>query len=250
MNDIKDIVADIVKHTATGFIENVKITGTNDETVIDSIDANRTVIIKGSLHNPVTDLSGELGLGNLKFLKGVLNLSNYKSPDATVTVESRDKNGQTLPDRLLFKDQYGNTDNYRFMSKEIIDQVLQTVKFKGAAWDVTITPTKQKLGELQSAASLYGGIEPNISLKVENSELIISFGSNKGSFAGKRVFAEDVDGTYDEPHSWNLSKILTILDLGMSGKKCTMSVSSLGVIQITVDSGIGEYTYILPANSI
>jgi hypothetical protein len=250
MNDIKDVVADIVKHTATGFIENVKITGSDDETIIDSIDTNRTVIIKGNLHEPVVELSGELGFGNLKFLKGVLSLKNYKEPDSTVTVETREKNGNTIPDSLIFKDQYGNTDKYRFMSKEIIEQVLQTVKFKGANWDVTINPTKQKLSELQSAASIYGGIEPNISLKVENNELIVSFGSNRGSFAGKRVFAEDVDGTYDEPHSWNFAKILTILDLGMSGKECTMSVSSVGVMQITVDSGIGVYNYILPANTI
>lgn len=250
MNDIKDVVADIVKHTATGFIDNVKITGSEEETVIDSIDSNRTVIIKGKLNKPVSDLSGEIGLGNLKFLKGVLSLKNYKEQDSTVTVESRAKNGNDVPDSLLFKDQYGNTDNYRFMSKEIIDQVLQTVKFKGANWDITINPTKQKISELQSAASIYGGIEPNISLKVENNELVISFGTNKGSFTGKRVFAENVEGTYNEPHSWNLSKVLTILDLGMSGQECSMSVSSVGVIQITVNSGIGVYNYILPANTI
>lgn len=250
MNDIKDVVADIVKHTATGFIENVKITGSKKETVIDSIDPNRTVIIKGTLHSPVSDFSGELGFGNLKFLKGVLNLKNYKETSATVTVETREKNGNTVPDSLLFKDEYGNTDKYRFMSKEIIDQVLQTVKFKGANWDVTVNPTKQKVSELQSAAAIYGGIEPNISLKVDNGELIVTFGSSKGSFAGKRVFAENLSGTYDEPHSWNLSKVLTILDLGMSGKECTMSVSSVGVMQITVDSGIGVYNYILPANTI
>lgn len=250
MNDIKDVVADIVKHTATGFIENVKITGSEKETVIDSIDANRTVIVKGKLHNSVSEFSGELGFGNLKFLKGVLNLKNYKESDSTVTVKSREKNGNIVPDSLVFKDAYGNTDNYRFMSKEIIDQVLQTVKFKGANWDFTVRPTKQKLSELQSAASIYGGIEPNISLKIEDGELVISFGSSRGSFAGKRVFAEEVEGEYDEPHSWNLSKVLSILDLGMSGKECTMSVSSVGVMQITVDSGIGVYNYILPANTI
>lgn len=250
MHDLKDIVSDVVKHTATGFIENVKITGSDEETLIDSIDTNKTVIIKGKLHEPVPDFSGEIGFGNLKFLKGVLNLKNYKDEQAKVTVQTRERNDETIPDCLLFTDQYGNSDKYRFMSKEIINQVLQTVKFKGAKWNFTIKPTKQKVNELQSAASIYGGIEPNITLSVEDKNLVVTFGSQKGSFVGQRVFAENIKGKYEGNHSWNLSKVLTILDLGMSGKSCSLSVSDVGVMQITVDSGLGEYNYILPANTI
>jgi hypothetical protein len=246
MTELKDIVADIVKHTATNFIENVKITDSETETIIETIDVDKTVILIGKLHTPISKINDEIGLGNLGFLKGVLNLSNYKTSGSTVDVELREKNGNTIPDGLIFKDQEGNTDRYRFMSKEIINQRLKTIKFKGAKWNVEIEPTKQKVSELKSAASIYGESDTNFQLKTEKGNLIITLGSVKTSYSGKRVFATNVTGTYTENFYWPLSKVLTILNLGMSGK-CKMSVSELGVLKISIDSGIGTYDYILPS---
>jgi len=249
MLELKDVVSDVIKHTAIGFIDHVKITGSDSETLIDAMDGDRTVILKGKLHMPVSQFSGEFGFGNLGFLKGLLNLSNYKQDGAKVDVVSRQKNGVDILDHLLFQDANGNTDRYRVMGKEIIDQVLQTVKFKGAKWDVTVAPTKQKVSELQSVASIYGGIEPNFNLKIEDKNLVITIGSQTGNFAGKRVFATGITGDYKGSHQWPLSKVLTILNLGMSGT-CSMSASSIGALQISVDSGIGKYDFILPALTI
>jgi hypothetical protein len=246
MLQVKDVITDIVKHTGLPFIEHVKLTGSNSETVIDSMDGDRTVIVKGKLNTPLTDLEGEIGLGNLGFLKGVLNLPNYKADGSTVEIVYRDKNNQKVADHLLFKDSVGNTDKYRFMSKEIIDQVLKTVKFKGVVWDIVVTPTKQNVSELQSISSIYGGIEPNFTLKTENKNLIVTVGNSNGSFSGKRIFATQVGGDLKEQFAWPLKQVLAILNLGMSGK-CTLSVSKVGALQITVDSGIGQYDYILPA---
>lgn len=249
MLELKDVINDIVKHTAIGFIEHVKITGSSTETLIDAMDPDRTVILKAKLHSPIPEFEGEIGFGNLGFLKGLLNLQNYKQEGTAIEVLNREKNGISFPDHLLFKDVNGNSDRYRFMSKETIDQVLQTVKFKGAKWDVVVEPTKQKVSELQSAASIYGGIEPNFTLKIENGDLVINIGLNTGNFAAKRIFSKDVKGDYKENHPWPLSKVLTILNLGMSGK-CTMSISKMGALQISVDSGIGKYDYILPALTV
>lgn len=249
MLEIKDVISDIVKHTAVGFIEHVKITGSANETLIDAMDTDRTVILKARLHQPINEFDGEIGFGNLGFLKGLLNLSNYKQEGTTLSVVSREKNGITIPDHLVFKDENGNSDRYRFMNKETIDQVLQTVKFKGAKWDVVIEPTKQKVSELQSAASIYGGIEPNFTIKLDNGDMIVNIGANTGNFTARRVFAKGVKGDYKENHPWPLSKVLTILNLGMSAK-CTMSFSKIGALQISVDSGIGQYDYILPALTV
>jgi len=249
MSELKDIVADIVKHTGTNFIEHVKIIDVDGETTIETMDVDKAVIVKAKLHNPIGEINGEIGLGNLKFLKGVLNLQNYKMEGSSVSVEHRDRNGETIPDSLIFKDKEGNTDRYRFMSKAIIDEKLKTVKFKGATWNVHVEPTKQKVSELQSAAAIYGGNDTTFQLKTQDNNLVISFGSEKTSYSGKRIFANGVSGTYQEQFQWPLSKVLSILDLGMSGK-CKMSVSDLGVLQITIGSGIGEYNYILPSLNI
>ena len=219
------------------------------ETVLDAMDTDRTVILKAKLHNTQPEFVGEFGLGNLGFLSGVSGLANYKEDSATIDVVSRERNGVNSPDHLMFKDAEGNTDQYRFMSKEIIDQNLQTVKFKGTEWDVTFEPTKAKYMELQSIAAIYGGIEPNFTVKTENGNLIITVGAADGSLTGKRTFATNVDGELNEGYAWPLSQVLAILKLGMSGT-CVMQISKRGALQISIDTGIGKYDYILPALTV
>lgn len=246
----RDVVQDIVKHTAgLGFISAVKVSGTDEETTLDAMDTDRTVILKAKLHNSVSDFEGEFGLGNLGFLSGVTNLPNYQEDTATVEVVKRERNGTEVPDHLLFKDAEGNKDQYRFMSKEIVDQTLQTAKFRGVNWDVTFEPTKQKVSELTQVAGIYGGIEPNFTVKTEGSDLIVTVGAADGSFTGKRTFATNVDGEINEGFAWPLSQVLAILKLGMSGT-CVMQISAKGALQISVDSGIGKYDYILPAQTV
>jgi hypothetical protein len=246
----RDIVQDIVKHTAgLGFITSVKVTGTDESTTLDAMDADRTVILQAKLHNTVEEFNGEFGLGNLGFLAGVTALSNYQADDSTVEVVARDRNGVSSPDHLMFKDVDGNTDQYRFMSKEIIEQTLQTVKFKGVEWDVTLEPTKAKVNELQQVAGIYGGIEPNFTVKTEGSDLIVTVGAADGSFTGKRTFAQNVNGEITEGYAWPLAQVLAILKLGMSGT-CVMQISKKGALMISVDSGIGKYDYILPALTV
>ena len=246
----RDIVQDIVKHTAgLGFITSVKVTGTDESTTLDAMDADRTVILQAKLHNTVEEFNGEFGLGNLGFLAGVTGLGNYQTDDATVEVVARDRNGVSSPDHLMFRDADGNTDQYRFMSKEIIEQTLQTVKFKGVEWDVTLEPTKAKVNELQQVAGIYGGIEPNFTVKTEGTDLIVTVGAADGSFTGKRTFAKNVTGEITEGYAWPLAQVLAILKLGMSGT-CVMQISKKGALMISVDSGIGKYDYILPALTV
>ena len=250
MSTVKDAVQDIVRMTAgLGFINAVKVSGSDSETLLDAMDAERTVIVKASLHNPMSEFVGEFGLGNLGFLAGVTNLPNYKEENATVEVVSRERNGVNTPDHLLFTDADKNTDQYRFMSKEIIEQTLQTVKFKGTDWDVTFEPTKQKVSELTQVAGIYGGIEPNFTVKTEDGNLIITVGAADGSLTGKRTFAQNVEGELNEGYAWPLTQVLAILKLGMSGQ-CVMQISKRGALQISIDTGIGKYDYILPALTV
>lgn len=247
---VKDAVQDIVRMTAgLGFINAVKVTGTDSETTLDAMDADRTVIVKASIHNTIPEFTGEFGLGNLGFLSGVTNLPNYREDDATIEVVSRERNGVSSPDHLLFKDKDDNTDQYRFMSKEIIEQTLQTVKFKGTEWDVTFEPTKAKVSELTQVAGIYGGIEPNFTVKTEDGNLIITVGAADGSLTGKRTFANNVDGELNEGYAWPLNQVLSILKLGMTGT-CVMQISKRGALQISIDTGMGKYDYILPALTV
>ena len=141
---MKDILLDVVDHTAgLGFIENVKVTGTDAETAFEAMDADRTVILNAKTTNPVAEFVGEFGMGNLGFLNGIVNLNGYKAEEGKINVNNRERNGEQVLESLTFEDQYGNTDQYRFMSKEVVEQQLKTVKFKGVNWNVSFEPTKQ-----------------------------------------------------------------------------------------------------------
>jgi len=245
---MKDTILDIVKHTAgLGFIESVKVTGTVDETRLDAMDTDRTVILNAKLHNPVADFIGEFGMGNLGFLNGVSNLGNYKEEGAEAVVNRRERNGEEQPESLLFKDASGNTDTYRFMSKQVVEQQLKTAVFRGANWNVTFEPSKQKVSELQQVAGIYSAIDPTFKVRTEDGNLVLYIGGSDGaSHTGRRVFANNVDGELSQSWSWPLNQVLSILKLGMSGI-CVMKIADQGVLQISIDSGIGVYDYILPA---
>ena len=157
------------------------------------------------------------------------------------------RNGEQVLESLTFEDQYGNTDQYRFMSKEVVEQQLKTVKFKGVNWNVSFEPTKQSVQELAQIASIYATIEPTFSVRTENGNVVIGVGTDDGSgHAGKRIFARNVEGELKQNWSWPLQQVLSILKIGMSGT-CVMSISDQGALQISIDSGLATYNYILPA---
>jgi hypothetical protein len=243
---MKDIVLDIVRHTSgLGIIDSLKVTGTDTETQLAAIDPDKTVILNAKLHKPEADFVGEFGMGNLGFLNGVCNL--YAKDGTTVEVTKSQRNGVELPETLVFKDADGNSDKYRLMSKEVVDTQIQTVKFKGASWDVTFEPKKARVQDLAQAAGIYSSIEPTFTVRTENGNLVFELGSaNGGSHFGKRTFAENVTGTIKGDLCFPLTQFLNILKLGMGGI-CAVNFSNQGACMISVDSGQGLYNYILPA---
>ena len=247
---MKDYLKDIVQHThGLGFIESAKIVNEEGTTSLEAMDDDRTVIVQAKFKEQVPGLSGTFGLPNLSKLSILLNIDEYKE-NANITVNEQDRNGETVPFGLHFENATGDFKNdYRFMSKEIIEQTLQTVKFKGVEWDVTFAPTKAKVSELQAVAGIYGGIEPNFTVKTDNGDLILTVGAADGSFTGKRTFANNVNGEITEGYAWPLNQVLAILRLGMSGT-CVMNISKKGALMISVDSGLGKYDYILPALTV
>ena len=81
------------------------------------------------------------------------------------------------------------------------------------------------------------------------SYLVVTVGAADGSYTGKRIFATNVNGTLSQGYAWPLSQVLAILKLGMSSS-CVMQISARGALQISVDSGIAKYDYILPALTV
>ena len=137
-----DILRDIVKHThGLGFLDLVKITGTSNETTIDSMAEDRSVILQGSFHKAQSEMDGTFGMPQLGKLDIHLKCPEYKDK-AKITVLKGTRNGAEVPTGIHFENEKGDFKNdYRFMNAEIINEKLKTVKFKGVKWDVEIEPT-------------------------------------------------------------------------------------------------------------
>lgn len=245
---MKNEILDIVRHTASlGFFDLAKVTGTDQTTEIWTIDEKKTVVLDAHLTAPSAGfVDSEVGLGNLSFLNGLCNLYNKESSDIEIlTVE---KNGRTIPEYLKFKDTEGNTDRYRLMSKEVIDEQLEQSKFKGVKWEVEFEPTKAKVSEMSAKASIYSSIEPTFTVKTDNGNLVVVFGSNTGgSHFGEMILAANVGGAMNEGYAWPIDKFLAILKLGMSGI-CRVHFNQVACM-ISINSGIGQYNYILPGHT-
>ena len=241
---MKDILQDVVAHThALGFLSLVKVTN-EDNTTIESMAEDRSVILSGTTHSPVAEFTGTFGMPNLDKLALHLKNPEYQK-DAKINVVQAERNGENVPTHIHFENTVGDFENdYRFMNKAIIEEKLKTVKFKGANWNVTFAPAIASITrmKLQSAAHAE---EPVFNVKTEGENLVFSFG-DASTHAGSFTFQHEVGGTLTHTWSWPVAQVQAILSL--DGDK-TMSISDQGAMQISIDSGLAKYDYILPAQS-
>lgn len=242
---IKDILTDIVAHThSLGFLPLVKITGDKTTTTIESMAEDRSVIVTASAHKAVDEFDGTFGMPNLDKLSLHLKNPEYKE-NAEINVTKAERNGTTIPVGLHFENQAGDFQNdYRFMNSDIINEKLKTVKFKGANWDVSFEPSMAAISRLKLQAAAHSE-ETVFQVRTEDGNLVFFFG-DASTHAGSFVFQHDVGGKLKHTWSWPVSQVQSILNLN---GKITMKISDAGAMQITVDSGVTEYNYILPAQS-
>jgi hypothetical protein len=243
---MKDYLQDIVQHThALGVIDLVKITGTDQETVISTIAEDRSIIVQAKFKNPVPEFVGTFGMPNLGKLNTILNIPEYKE-DAKLTINKQNRNNEEVPVGIHFENKNGDFKNdYRFMTSEIINEKLKNVKMaKQVKWSVEFNPAVANIQRMKFQASA-NSEETTFVAKTEKNNLVFYFGDHS-SHAGDFVFQSDITGTINKGWNWPINAVISIL--GLSGDK-SMKISDDGVMQITVDSGIAEYNYLLPAQS-
>ena len=241
---MKDILQDIVAHThSLGFLNIVKVTNETD-TTIESMAEDRSVILSSKTKNPVAEFTGTFGMPNLDKLSLHLKCPEYQK-NSKITVEQAERNGETVPTHIHFENEAGDFENdYRFMNKQIIEEKLKTVKFKGASWDVVVEPSVAAIQRMKFQ-SLAHSEETVFTVKTENNNLVFSFG-DASQHAGSFVFHPDIQGSLKHAWAWPVAQVQAILNLD---GKVTMSISDQGAMQLTVDSGLAEYNYILPAQT-
>lgn len=242
---MKDILQDIVTHThALGFLPLVKVTGNETSTTIESMAEDRSVILQATTKSVVPEFEGTFGMPNLDKLNIHLKCPEYKE-NAKIDVVKAQRNGNTIPTTLHFENEAGDfVNDYRFMNTEIINEKLKSVKFKGTSWDIDFEPSVNSIQRLKFQSQAHSE-EPVFQVKTENGDLVFSFG-DASTHAGNFVFQSSVSGKLKSAWSWPVTQVMSIL--GLSGDK-SMKISDQGAMMISVDSGLANYEYILPAQS-
>lgn len=242
---MKDYLQDLIAHThGLGNVDLIKVTGTDQETQINAIAEDKSVIVSGTLKSPIADFIGTFGMPNLGKLKTILGFDDYDA-DAKITVNKTNKDGVDVPSTIHFETKTGDfVNDYRLMSKAIVEEKVKTVTFKGAAWNVEFEPSVAGIQRLKKQASA-NSEEEHFTMSTVNGDLKINFG-DPSTHSGNFVFQPTVGGTLNKQWNWPVKVFLAIMDL--PGDK-TIKVSDAGATEITVDSGMATYRYLLPANA-
>ena len=244
---MKSILQDIVAHTnKLGFLNIVKITGTEDKTLIDSMADDRSVIMYAETANPNPDMIGTYGMPQLEKLRYLLDGKEYQD-GAKIEVVTAERNGETVPVGLHFENKDSDFKNdYRFMNQDIINEKLKTVKFRGVKWDVEVEPTVSAIQRFQFQAG--ANTEHTTFLaKTDGGNLKFTFG-DVSSHGGEFIFATGVTGNLNKGWTWPVNNVLSILKIA-DANNAKISFSNEGAMQITLDSGIATYKYIIPAQA-
>lgn len=242
---MRDNLLDIVKNTyGLGNIDLVKIIGSESETSIEALAEDRSVIVKAKLNKSESELKGTFGMPNLSQLNTILGIPVYKE-NAKITLTKQERNGEQVPVGINFENAAGDfKNNYRFMSQEIVNDKLKSVKMRDVNWNVEFEPGKEAIDRLKFMASA-NPQETTFIAKTDGTDLKIYFGDHS-THAGNFVFHSGVTGTLSKGWAWPVAAVISILSL--TGDK-KFAISDEGAAKITVNTGISTYEYILPAQS-
>ena len=239
---MRDYLLDLVEHTFDlGCIDLVKIVGDDKNTSVTGLAQDKTVVLTGQFKSPVAEFMGTFGMPNLGKLKILLNLPEYRE-NAQLTIT---KKATGEPDGIAFANSVGDFSNqYRFMVSQVINDQLKDLTFNEPRWHVEFEPTVAGIQRLKMQSQA-NAEETLFQARTEKGNLKFFFGDHS-THAGEFVFHPGVTGEVKRAWNWPVKTVISILDL--TGDKI-MKISDDGAALIAVDSGLANYTYILPAQS-
>jgi len=240
-----DVLLDVLKHTlALGNLEILKVTGSADETKLESMAPDNSVVFKAFLKNPIKEFEGEFGMSQLSVLKGFTEFPPFRTDGATISVKRETKNGKETTTEIIFKDVNSRPANYRLVSAELVP--LQP-KPMASAWDIVVTPTKSKIQELTKAAQILSAQEEFFYVKNVDGDLRFYIGEPESSSHKIYVsFNQNTAGTLNGLY-WSMPQILTILKLIDENVSFSeMSILSKFLLQIKLITEHCEYFFLCP----
>lgn len=241
---MRDYLLDLIHYTHDlGVIPLVRIEGTAKSTEFKGFDQVSHMIFKGEFKTPNADMIGTFGVPNLGPLKSILTNPEYQE-NAKMTLTRR-QSDQT-PESLNFENASGDFKNsYRFMTAANVDALMKKVEAKvQISYAVEIEPSQQNIQRLKWQAEVAPS-DSTIQITTEKNNLNIALG-DPSSLSGNFIFHSNIKGTLKKPLRFQCKPVVSILN--QTGNK-KMRFSDQGALEITIESGLAVYQYILSAQS-
>lgn len=238
---LKDIMLDVAKNIAgLGSLQEILVEQKDNSTKFTAYDQDSSLNVLAHSKNKVVEFPDSFGLFNLSFFVGLTEL--YRGDDGTVTTGTNSKNDI---DRLIFSNKDNNKDEYRLTPVNLMKTTSRN--FNGTAWDVVVQPAANKIGEFSQRAGLYSNIDPNVILSTDKGKLVFTFGgTGGGGHIGKFAFA-DTTQVLKRSVTLPISSLLIALKVASQGTP-VLSISEK-VSQVSFDSGVISYEYLVPSQS-
>jgi hypothetical protein len=130
------------------------------------------------------------------------------------------------------------------MSKEIADDQVKIFAYKGKDWDVEFVPSVESILRLKKQSQVHSE-EETFATRIANGNLYFDFG-DVSTHNGNFVFQSGITGSLSKKLKWPITHVISILNL--PGDK-VFRINGAGALEITVDSGLANYSYLLPAHT-
>jgi hypothetical protein len=247
--NMKDILLDVISHvSAFKNVEFLKITSTEDETKIESLSDDRSLIMRAITKTPVIGLNGIFGISNFDRLYSHLKNPEFSNSD-NIKVVYQEKDGEDVPISLFFKNQAGDYEtSFPFMNQSFINEKVKTPKPKlNFTWNCEFEPSDVAIKRFKGMKSTHQAEEffkSTMTTTGKNSDLVFSFGQKGGHF-GSFVF-HTAPNKLERSLLWPSENFSNAMNL--HGDKY-IKISDMGLMEITVDSGLVFYTFTMTAKA-
>ena len=241
---MKQVLAEIVRQTAPLF-DKIRVTSTETGLKIEAHTEDKMLFLVGELNEPVPELAGEFGIGNLNLLNGLLNFATYKAEDAKFAANRADREEGSYVSEFVFRDAQGGRTHFRTMNPRLVgDQA----KIANIPWNVAVTPTKAKIAEVIQLAGLLSEVDKHFSAHIEGSTLFLTLGGKgAASHTASVALAADVEGELPTSNMvFKAPQFLSVLKT-VGNLNSTVRFSARHIAGITVNADHGVYNYLLRA---
>lgn len=237
------ILKDLVAHVnPIGSVSLMRLIQKGDHVQIDGFNDEKTLIIFAKTHKELAGFDDTFGMGDFNKLAYLLKSPEYQdSPKIEIKTENR--NGSVIPTEITFENKLGDFKNrYKFVHPEIVNEKLKSITFSEPSWDVVFEPAMTAIARLKLMSGAHSD-EAVFQLKTKNDNLMLIFG-DANTHGGEFVFHPDVKKNISNNFYWPNNIFTAILNLDGDKK---ISISNEGLVKISVNSGLINYEYLIPA---